>query len=132
MSLPEILKSCETRRGAAEDAIHDAEEQLGRAIPDDYKAVLQESDGLEGFISAEAYVSFWAAADLATLNDAYAVAEFVPEVTLLGTDGGDTGYGYRKFGEQIEYVALPLVGMEPSAIVVIGRSFMELIESLAQ
>lgn len=132
MNLPEILKSCETRSGADEGALHDAEQQLGRALPDDYKAVLQESDGLEGFISADAYVSLWSAADLAGLNEAYAVAAFVPEVTLLGTDGGDTGYGYRKVGEQIEYVALPLVGMEPSAITVIGKSFMELLESLAQ
>jgi len=132
MSLPEILKSCETRGGAVEGALDDAEQQLGRALPDDYKAVLQESDGLEGFISADAYISLWSTADLASLNEAYAVAEFVPEVILLGTDGGDTGYGYRKVGEQIEYVALPLVGMEPSAITVIGKSFMELLESLAQ
>lgn len=68
------------------------------ARPDDYKALLQESDGLEGFISADAYVSLWAAADLASLNDAYAVVEFVPDVTLLGTDGGGTGYGHRNVG----------------------------------
>lgn len=132
MSLPQTLKACETRSGAAEGALHDAERRLGRALPDDYKAVLQESDGLEGFISADAYVSLWAAADLASLNDAYAVTEFVPEVTLLGTDGGNTGYGYRNVGEQLEYVALPLVGMEPGAITVIGRTFVELLERLAQ
>jgi hypothetical protein len=132
MSLPEILKSCETRSGAVAGALHDAEQQLGQALPDDYKAVLLESDGLEGFISADAYLSLWSAGDLASLNDAYAVAEFVPGVTLLGTDGGDTGYGYRKAGEELEYVAVPLVGMEPSAITVIGKSFTELLESLAQ
>lgn len=132
MSLPKILQSCETRSGAVAGALRDAEQQLGRALPDDYKALLQESDGLEGFISADAYVSLWAAADLASLNDAYAVAEFVPDVTLLGTDGGGTGYGYRNVGEQIEYVALPLVGMEPGAITVIGRTFMELLERLAR
>jgi hypothetical protein len=132
MSLPEILKSCETRGGAVEGALHHAEQQLGRALPDDYKAVLLESDGLEGSISAEAYVSLWSAADLASLNEAYSVAEFVPGVTLLGTDGGDTGYGFRKDGEQTEYVAVPLVGMQHSAVMVIGKSFTELLETLAQ
>ncbi|MBL8623476.1 MAG: SMI1/KNR4 family protein [Myxococcales bacterium] len=132
MSLPVILQSCAARSGAVAGALRDAEQQLGRALPDDYKALLQESDGLEGFISADAFVSLWAAADLASLNDAYAVAEFVPDVTLLGTDGGGTGYGYRNVGGQIEYVALPLVGMETGAITVIGRTFMELLERLAR
>lgn len=132
MSLPEVLKSLETRSGVVQGALRDAEQQLGRALPEDYKAVLLESDGIEGFIGADAYVSLWSAADLASLNDAYAVAEFAPGVTLLGTDGGETGYGFRKVGDELEYVAVPLVGMEPSAVAVIGKSFVELLEKLAQ
>lgn len=131
MSLPEVLKSCETRGGAVDGALRGAEEQLGRSLPDDYKEVLLESDGAEGFLTSGAYVSLWSAADLASLNDAYAVAEFVPGVTLLGTDGGDTGYGFRREQGRTEYIAVPLVGMEPSAIRVIGRSFAELLEGLA-
>lgn len=132
MSLPKVLKSCETRNGAAEKALHYAEEQLGRPLPEDYKEVMLESDGLEGFISVDVYISLWSAADLASLNDAYAVAKFIPGVTLLGTDGGDTGYGFRNEGEQLEYVAVPLIGMAPTAISVIGKRLTELLAWLAK
>lgn len=130
MKLFETLKCCETRDGATEEALHGAEEQLGQPLPEDYKALLLESDGLEGFISDDVYISLWRASELPNLNSAYAVSEFVPGVTLLGTDGGDTGYGFRKDGEQIEYVSVPLVGMGPSAIAVIGTSLTELLERL--
>jgi hypothetical protein len=132
MTLPALLKSCETRSGASEAALREAEQQLGHPLPEDYKALLLESDGLEGFISEDGYVSLWSASELASLNDAYAVSDFVPGVTLVGTDGGDTGYGFRKDRDQLEYVAVPLVGMEPSAITVIGKSFLELVENLTQ
>lgn len=132
MSLPEILRLCETRNGAKEGAIRDVEQWLGEPLPHDYKAVLLESDGLEGFISEDVYISLWSVADLASLNDAYGVSEFAPGVTLVGTDGSDTGYGFRKESERIEYVAVPLVGMEPSAISVIGTSFTELLAKVAQ
>ena len=132
MTLPDVLNSCEARGGATEGVLHDAERQLGRRLPDDYKAVLLESDGLEGFIGDDVFISLWSASDLASLNNAYAVSEFVPGVTLLGTDGGDTGYGFRKDGEHLEYVAVPLVGMEPTAISVMGRTFSELLARLVR
>lgn len=132
MTLPEILELCEVRSGATEGALHDAERQLGHPLPEDYKAVLLESDGLEGFISGDVYISFWSASELMSLNKAYSVSEFVPGVTLLGTDGGDTGYGFRKDAERYEYVAVPLVGMEPGAVSIIGRTFTELLERLVR
>ncbi len=78
------------------------------------------------------YVLLWSATELANLNEAYCVSEFVPGVTLVGTDGGDTGFGFRGELERLEYVAVPLVGMGPDTILVIGRSFVELVERLAQ
>ena len=105
---------------------------MGRPLPEDYKNVLRESDGCEGFIGEHSYVLLWPTTELANLNDAYRVSEFVPGVTLVGTNGGDTGYGFRRELERLEYVAVPLVGMEPNAILVIGRSFVELVERLAQ
>ena len=131
MSVPEILKSCETRCGSTEEALRVAEQQLGRPLPADYRAILLETDGLEGFIGDDLFLSLWSASDLANFNDGYAVSEFVFGVTLLGTDGGDTGYGFRRKGNQIEYVAVPLVGMESRAISVLGKSFADMLETLA-
>lgn len=132
MSLPEILKSFEARRGATAGALHDAERQRGQSLPVDYKAMLLESDGLEGFISEDVYISLWSASDLARLNDGHAVSEFIPGVTLLGTDGGNTGYGFRNTSGQVEYVAVPLVGMDSSVVSVIGKSLVEVLQRLAR
>jgi hypothetical protein len=132
VTLPAILKGCDIRKPASESAVRNAEEQLGRPLPEDYKGVLRESDGCEGFISEHSYVLLWSTTELANLNDAYRVSEFLPGVTLVGTDGGDTGYGFRGELERLEYVAVPLVGMEPNVVSVIGRSFVELVERLAQ
>jgi SMI1/KNR4 family protein SUKH-1 len=132
MTLPAPLMSCEVRGGASASALRAAEKLLGRPLPQDYKDVLLQSDGLEGFISDDNYLLLWSASDLANLNDTYAVAEFLPGVTLVGTDGADTGYGFRTDHGRLEYVAVPLVGMSPDAISVMGESFVELLDRLTQ
>jgi len=85
MTLPERLRSCETRSGASEAALRDAEQRLGRPLPEESKALLLASDGLEGFISEDGDISLWSASELASSNDAYAVSDPVPGVTLVGT-----------------------------------------------
>ena len=132
MTLPALLKSCQVRPGASEPAIHTAEQQLGQPLPQDYKDILLQSDGLEGFIRDDIYLSLWSASDLASLNDAYAVSEFAPGLTLVGTDGGDTAYGFRTDRGRLEYLAVPLVGMNPNAISVMGKTFVDLLERLVQ
>lgn len=130
MTLPEILKACERRPGASESALQALERRLGRPLPADYKGVLAWSDGLEGFVRDEAFIMLWSTSDLASLNDDYEVSEFVPGLTLIGTDGGDTGYGFQRVGDGVEYVSVPLVGMEPDAVVAHGKTFMELIAGM--
>ena len=132
MSLPQLLMQCDRRDGATDEAIGHAEHALGRELPDDYKQVLSASDGLEGFIGEDAYLTLWPTSDLASLNEAYVVSELAPGLTLLGTDGGDTGYGFRRNQGQVEFVSIPLIGMDSSAASVIGRTFTELLETLAR
>jgi|GEM_PF-3792732 len=132
MKPEEILRSLHTRGGANARSLRDAERRLGRELPQDYKSVLLESDGFEGFLGVDCYVTFWSASDLASLNDSYSVWELAPGVVLLGTNGGDTGFGYQRAGEHFEYVSVPLVGMEPGAVAVLGGSFAELLANLTE
>ena len=130
MTLPKLLKSCKISNGASRASLDNVEKQLGCQLPPDYKNVLLESDGLEGFISEDCYLSLWSSSDIASYNESYAVSEFVPGVLLVGTDGSDTGYGFRTSSGRIEYLAVPLVGMKLDAIEVMGHSFGDLIERL--
>ena len=130
MTLPERLASCTTQRGAAPEVLRAAERGLGQSLPPDYEALLLQSDGLEGFAGGDAYVIFWSASELVDLNVAYAVSEFFPSLILVGTNGGDTGYGFRRVDGQVEYVAVPLIGMSADTVSLRGPTLESLLAQL--
>jgi len=51
--------------------------------------------------------------------------EFLPGVTLIGTDGGGTGYGLRFYEGRSEYVSTPLIGMDLVEIEKLGNDLEE-------
>lgn len=130
MTLSSCFLSLEARVGATEEDIKQAEMMLGQPLPADLRTVLQESNGLEGFVSETSYIILWSTSELPSLNDAYAVSEFAPGVTLIGTDGGDTAYGFWKSSGQVEYLSVPLVGLSLEATTVLGKTFWAILDSL--
>lgn len=101
---------------------------VGIVLPQDYKEFLGRMNGIEGFVTPEQYLILWRLEELFELNEAYVVDEFLPNVVLMGTDGGDTGYGYDSVREQ--YIATPLVGMDPSETKLMGGSFGDFLKTL--
>lgn len=126
MNIPPMLATCETRPGATVEAVNEVEAELGVQLPDDYKGLVEQSNGLEGFASNDEYIILWQVEDLTKRNSEYGTAEFVPGVILLGTNGSNTGLGFRV--KDRRYVTVPLVGMEPSAIVVVGDEVTSLVD----
>lgn len=128
--IPKPLQGCDRQPPATDVDLSAAERALGLSLPPDYAALMREANGLEGFVAREAYLILWPLSDLPALNEAYCVSEYLAGVTLVGTDGGDTGYGFRRRDGQFEYVSTPLVGMEPAALESVGGSLVELAERL--
>ena len=95
----------------------------------DYADVLAKHNGLEGLVGSEKYLQLWRAEDIVGLNAAYHVQDFAPGIDLIGTDGGDTGYGIETVTKR--YVSVPLVGMSRNAVREIGANFEEFLEKLA-
>jgi hypothetical protein len=124
--IPTPFLALARRPAASESEVAAVERDLGRSLPPDYRALLCEANGMEGFLAPEAYLILWSASDIPSLNAAYALSEFLPGVTLIGTDGGDTAYGFRLRAGRVEYVCTPLIGMEPRAMKVMGASLNEL------
>jgi hypothetical protein len=89
------------------------------------------SNGGDGPIGENAYLSLWHIEQLVSLNDAYHVSEFAPSFVLFGSDGGDTAYAFDR-REPGRIVALPFVGMRDDAAEVLGSSFAEFLERLGQ
>lgn len=126
------LKDCELRPGAKEEAIAIAEQQLGAVLPQDYRVFLMESNGFEGFVGPDSYVSMWQVEDLSQMNEAYGVSEFCPGLTLLGTDGSDSGYGFVREQGEVRYVEVPLVGMSLESMSAVSGRLDEFVSKLAR
>ena len=68
------------------------------------------------------------------LNAAYAVREFAPNLVLIGTDGGDTGYGFAREAtgrELVRAVEVPLIAPSDAAAIDRGPGLTSLLEALA-
>ena len=117
------------RQAGEPSEIDAAGRKLGVRLPGDYCTLLQESDGVEGFVGPDAYLMLWSPHELLELNVAYSVAEFAPGLVLMGTDGGDTGYGFVE-GETTQYAQVPLVGLSREAAEYMGGTLLEMITRL--
>jgi hypothetical protein len=128
MSQSEIYERLRKCTGNPPGVVSDISEADVR-LPADYEEFLSRMNGLEGFVAPEQYLILWRVEDMGQLNEAYAVEEFLPNVTLIGTDGGDTGFGYDSAHKQ--YIKTPLVGMERAGVETMGGSFEEFVKLLA-
>jgi len=131
MTLPFRLTNLGTGNRATEAVLDEVERTLGSPLPRDYRAFLMETDGLEGFLNEEEYLILWSSEDLVEMNEGYAVAEFAPGVTLVGTDGGGNGYGLTSKGGSTVYVSVPFVGMSLDTVHIIGQTLEEFLDRVA-
>lgn len=130
MSASDFMAGLTRRPGASVAEIEVCERSLGRRLPDDYRALLRSSNGAEGFVAADVYVMLWSTGELVELNEAYAVSEFAPGLVLVGTNGGDTGYGFIEARGSAQYVRVPLIGLSIHAAEPIGQSMAALLGRL--
>ncbi len=68
-------------------------------------------------------MQLWSAPQVIELNGAYAVNDFAPGLLLIGTDGGDTGYGFDLRHRSSNVIEVPLVGMSWEEAKEIADSF---------
>lgn len=104
--------------------------RLGAELPKDYCEFLLVANGLEGFVTLDAYLFLWPLEDIQELNETYLANELLPGVTLIGTNGGDVGYGYDITSGC--YIGVPLVGMSREEMETMGRVFSEFLDAIAE
>ena len=106
--LEKLANSFDTVPPATPSAIEIAEKFFNLKLPTDYKEFLQFSNGLEGE-TADSYLVLWSAEELAELNQAYNVKEFISNIILIGSDGAEDAFGFDTTNMTI--VRLPFIGM---------------------
>ena len=94
-------------------------------FPADYKEFLDMYNGGSGSVGENSYLQLWAFEDIDELNKDYEVVEFLSNIVLIGSDGGDTAYGINQKGE---FVEVPFIGMDDEEVKVVAVRFDDFIE----
>ena len=104
----------------------EAEVQLGGRYSK-YEPFIEEMISGEGMVGEESYLILWAKNELEQLNQDYEVDEYLHDILLIGSDGGDMAYGINAQGE---YVEVPFIGMDDDEVEVVAGDFDEFISYL--
>ncbi len=124
------IKELELNDPVAVEQIESTEKSLGLCLPASYKEFLKVSNGAEGDIGEDFYLVLWKVEDLEELNEAYGVVEFAEGLLLIGSDGGDTAFGFDKRTSTMNVITVPFMGMSLDEVQVIGKDFVDLLKSL--
>lgn len=98
-------------------------------LPNDYIEFLNIFNGGNGNIGDESYLHLWAYEDIEEFNNDYCVSEYLTDVILIGSDGGDTAFGINAKGQ---YIEVPFIGMDDEEVVVIAGNFDGFINQLSK
>ena len=90
-----------------QDAVSVAERELAVRLSEDYAGWLSANDGFKGDLGG-CFLSLCAPDELVRLDRGSAISEFMPELVLIGTDGGGEGIGIDMRGQSRPVV---LVGL---------------------
>lgn len=120
--------------GASQATIDELLESLGSGLPEEYLDFLRACNGVEGPVGANGYLTLYPAEELPGLNEQYRVREFAPGLVLIGSDGGGSAFAIdTRSGNpsSMQYVEVPFVPLDVDEIVFRCRSFIELIQHVA-
>ena len=92
-----------------------------------YEEFFNNHIGGSGMIGDESYLELWNQSEIEELNEDYEVFEFLNDIILIGSDGGDTAYGVNSKGQ---YIEVPFIGMEDKEVKIIAENFDDFISFL--
>jgi hypothetical protein len=110
--------------------IEGVEDKLSIKFPEDYVNFMVNTNGGEGSIGEDSYLRLWKIEELIESNEGYGVEEFAPGLIIIGSDGGDTAYGFDFRTEHPILVEVGFIGMDLEEPYFSASSFIGFIEYL--
>lgn len=86
----------------------------------EFEGYINQTISGEGLIGDNNYLILWDKSEIEDLNDTYETQEFLNNIILIGSDGGDVAYGIDIKGQFIE---VPFIGMDNSEVKIIAKNF---------
>ncbi|MDF2548764.1 MAG: hypothetical protein K0R93_3662 [Anaerosolibacter sp.] len=125
-----LLDRIELNSPCSNEAIKEVEKTLGFIFPKEYLSFLLRSNGGEGWVGEDSYLSLWKVDEIVTLNEAYQVGEFAPGLIIFGSDGGLDAYAFDTRTESAVIVEVPFIGMNLREVKYCSSTFVEFLEYL--
>ncbi len=127
----EYFREGDLRPPASKAEISQLEKGLGFDLPGDYREFLLLSDGYNGDVGVQGYAQLWSVRELTSNNEGYEVGSWVPDLTLIGSNGGPTAYGIDRYEGRASFVSIPFVPMARDEIRPLGGTFVEFLAALS-
>lgn len=89
-----MMSEMEFVEPASEELIEAVENEMNIVFPEQYLRFMKLTNGAEGPLGSNSYLSIWPLDEIPPLNDEYGVREFTPGLVYFGSDGGDTAYAF--------------------------------------
>ena len=85
-----------------------------------FENFLKQTVSGEGRVGDNNYLLLWEKKEIEELNNDYETQEFLSDVLLIGSDGGDIAYGIDVNGR---YIEVPFIGMADEEVKIIADDF---------
>lgn len=85
-----------------------------------FKDYLKHTVSGEGMVGENNYLSLWEKNEIEELNNSYETQEFLSNILLIGSDGGDSAYGIDVNGK---YIEVPFIGMDDEEVEIVADDF---------
>lgn len=115
-----------------ETAIAAVEAELNISFPQQYWDFMLTTNGAEGPLGENAYLTIWPMEEIVSLNAEYGVSKFTPGLLYFGSDGGGTAYAFDFRDEIPVIVGFPFDSIEIEDAEKIADTFEEFISALFQ
>lgn len=120
-----VLAALKKNPPATQEQIDQLQVDLGVILPPDYVEYARATNGADGAVGVNGYVSLWPIDEVAQLNKNYRVADFAPGLVLFGSDGGGEAFAFDARDGGMEIVQVPFVGMSLFEIQLLAKTFGE-------
>lgn len=125
-----LLNIVWNKESVSDTSINNLREEAGFELPHDYIDVMKDSNGGEGEVGENSWLSLFPLEELIATNENYQlVMEQIPDYFLFGKDAADTGYAFHKYNKTIHSFGL-MSDFRTDPIEFCGNSFTEFIEYL--
>jgi hypothetical protein len=127
--ISELLKCFEFNAPASENQIAEFERNERLSLPQCYRDFLKTGNGGEGAVGEYGYACFWKIEDIAGLNFAYHVQEYLPGYLVIGSDGGGEAFAIKR--DEGCFFQVPFVGLSGDDCIFMGNVFGEFLANLS-